>query len=92
MSSLVSPRKHVEVQHSVGLRHRQPWWQDSWRWEDGRRLNFTAWAPHQPNNFWWGERCVRSLNQQPGDTTNTWDDHRCWLSTANVLVCQLSFD
>ena len=55
-------------------------------------MRFTAWGPDQPNNYWWGERCVRSLNQDPADTNNTWDDHRCWLRTANALVCQISFD
>ena len=65
--------------------------QESWRWDDGRRLNFTAWAPDQPNNYWWGERCIRSDNTNT-NTTNTWDDHRCWLRTANALACQISFD
>ena len=26
--------------------------QSSWIWSDGAEMNFTAWAPGQPNNFW----------------------------------------
>ena len=53
-------------------------------------MNHTAWAPGQPNNFWWGERCIRSVNTELGPGAATWDDHRCWLKTANSLVCKMS--
>ena len=26
--------------------------QSSWLWSDGAAMDFTAWAPGQPNNFW----------------------------------------
>ena len=64
--------------------------QSSWLWSDGAEMNFTAWAPGQPNNYWWGERCVRSNNEGAGASPDTWDDHRCWLRTASAIVCQIS--
>jgi len=62
----------------------------SWRWSDGAAMNHTAWAPGQPNNFWWGERCIRSVNTKLGSETGTWDDHKCWLKSANSLVCKMA--
>ena len=62
----------------------------SWMWSDGAAMNHTAWAPGQPNNFWWGERCIRSVNTELGSGAGTWDDHKCWLKSANSLVCKMS--
>ena len=62
----------------------------SWMWSDGAAMNHTAWAPGQPNNFWWGERCIRSVNTELGSSAATWDDHKCWLKSANSLVCKMS--
>ena len=62
----------------------------SWRWSDGAAMNHTAWAPGQPNNSWWGERCIRSVNTKLGSETGTWDDHKCWLKSANSLVCKMA--
>ena len=63
---------------------------DSWIWEDGSNMTYSGWAEGQPNNFWFGERCIRSVNTDTHLDTNTWDDHRCWLRSANALACKMS--
>jgi len=65
---------------------------ESWKIGGERGLNFTAWAGGQPNNYWWGERCIRSNNERAGASSDTWDDHRCWLRTASSIVCQISLN
>ena len=61
----------------------------SWQWQDGQNMTYPGWAVGQPNNYWWGERCVRSVNTNLEHLVPTWDDHRCWLRAANALVCKL---
>lgn len=53
-------------------------------------MTYTGWAAGQPNNFGWGERCIRSVNTDLKLDHGTWDDHRCWLKTANALACKLT--
>ena len=60
----------------------------SWTWGDGSPMNYTAWAKGQPNNYWWGERCVRSIKVEV-EGGQTWDDHKCWFKTALALVCKI---
>jgi len=62
----------------------------SWMWSDSSNMTYTGWAAGQPNNFGWGERCIRSVNTDLKH--GTWDDHRCWLKTANALACKLSLE
>ena len=31
----------------------------SWMWSDSSNMTYTGWAAGQPNNFGWGERCIR---------------------------------
>eukprot|EP00091_Calanus_sinicus_P005024 TRINITY_DN15387_c0_g1_i4.p1 TRINITY_DN15387_c0_g1~~TRINITY_DN15387_c0_g1_i4.p1 ORF type:complete len:192 (-),score=42.54 TRINITY_DN15387_c0_g1_i4:25-600(-) len=61
----------------------------SWTWSDGTAMNYTAWAREQPNNYWWGERCVRSVESFDRVGEQTWDDHKCWSRNALALVCKL---
>ena len=62
----------------------------SWVWSDGSAMNYTAWAPGQPNNFFRGERlCIRSINTEQGPGAATWDDHNCMHNAANFLVCKM---
>jgi hypothetical protein len=58
----------------------------SWTWSDGTAMNYTAWALGQPNNHWWGERCVRRVEGEGG---RTWDDHKCYSKTTLAVVCKL---
>jgi hypothetical protein len=74
---------------NVGAHHLSP---SSWSWADGTAMNYTAWASGQPNNYWWGERCVRSIKEDLQGTLNTWDDHKCWYRTATALVCKMQLD
>ena len=69
---------------AVGASYYDP---NSWSWSDGSPMNFTAWASRQPNNYWWGERCVRSVDW---GQENSWDDHKCWSRTALTLVCKMT--
>ena len=61
----------------------------SWRWADGSNMTWAGWADGQPNNYWFGERCIRSVNDDLHNLQPTWDDHRCWLKAADALVCKL---
>ena len=61
----------------------------SWSWKDGQNMTYTGWSAGQPNNYWWGERCIRSVNTDLDHLVPTWDDHRCWLRAANALVCKV---
>ena len=60
--------------------------QSSWTWSDGTPMNYTAWATGQPNNSWWGERCVRS---REGQGEKMWDDHKCKKKITRAFVCKL---
>ena len=73
---------------AVGASYLSP---SSWTWSDGSAMNYTAWASGQPNNYWWGERCVRSLEREVAGE-QSWDDHKCWSRTALALVCKLNFE
>merc|ERR1711872_806429 len=68
----------------------------SWTWSDGSSMDFIAWATNQPNNYPWGERCIRSIGISEGSNSkvNTWDDHSCyWLpSKVDALVCKLKIE
>jgi len=73
---------------AVGASYLSP---SSWSWSDGSAMNYTAWASGQPNNYWWGERCVRSLEREVAGE-QSWDDHKCWSRTALALICKLDFE
>ena len=68
---------------NVGANYLLP---SSWTWSDGTAMNYTAWAIGQPNNHWWGERCVRRVE---GEGERTWDDHKCYSKTTLAVVCKL---
>ena len=68
---------------NVGANYLLP---SSWTWSDGTAMNYIAWAIGQPNNHWWGERCVR---RGEGEGKRTWDDHKCYSKSTLAVVCKL---
>merc|ERR1711872_249161 len=68
----------------------------SWTWSDGTPMDFIAWSTNQPNNYWYGERCIRSIGIKEGSSNhvNTWDDHSCYWrpSKVDALVCKLKIE
>ena len=44
--------------------------QSSWIWSDGAAMDFTAWAPGQPNNFWSDH--VDNMTRMHGITFVVW--------------------
>ena len=56
-------------------------------WEDGKDVNFTNWAPGEPNDQDGSSNCVR-MYQISGE----WDDYYCYESYNLGYVCQVRQD
>ncbi|XP_062415062.1 ladderlectin-like [Pungitius pungitius] len=55
---------------------------NQWFWSDGTRLDFTMWAPGEPNNYQGRQRCIQ-MNFGDG---KAWDDVECWTERPSICA------
>ena len=60
------------------------------QWEDGSTVDFTYWAPGEPNDQDGTSNCVRMyVNDIGPELATRWDDYTCGSDYENGYVCKV---